>query len=131
MRKWRFVLGFIMVALVLSSAPGTTLAQEPTPPDSKNTLRVGWFRGSRWGWEYTPRPHRMAIWTQSYCGNQEYLGPGGYHDTCSSSHGCIDTWSWWSPSPDAKLGIPLTWWGDPRHIERTHINNYRAYCAGP
>lgn len=54
--------------------------------------------------------HFLAVWNLGSGNNQHYIGPGGDAATCSSSHGCIGSWTWWmNPTyGPSKLGIPKT-----------------------
>lgn len=135
MRKAKFFLMFLLIVLLLNAVPGVTLAQKPGPPQKHTADGVqplgswGWMNASRWEtpWE-GGRPHKLAVWTAPWCRRQQYLGPGGYQDTCSSPHGCIDQWSWWLLSPESKLGVPFSWWLVPWKPERRNIGNYLAEC---
>jgi hypothetical protein len=117
MRRIRLFSVFVLLALFLSVRPGVMLAQEPPLPRERATDGVQplasfrWAGASRWENPWVGgQPHKLAVWTAPHCRLQEYRGPGGYADTCSSSHGCINLWSWWLLSPESKLGVPLSWW---------------------
>lgn len=106
--KVKLVSMIVLLALLLSAVSSVALAQEPPPPVPDVHPLAGWFTASRWETPWVGgRPHKLAVWTHSYCGSQQYNGPGGYGDTCSSSHGCIDRWTWWIYYPEAKLGVPF------------------------
>jgi hypothetical protein len=121
-----------VLALMLNLGLSVALAQEPWPPEksAQDGIEPTWWGhvlASRWepgwvGWD----PHLLAVWTFPYCHQQEYLGPGGYQDTCSSSHGCIGNWTWWLTYPESKLGVPRSWW--ILNPARWNISNYRARC---
>lgn len=133
MYKVKFPLIFLLLAVLLSARPGETLAQEPPPPQVRTAVQPfgswGWMYSSRWEFPWEGgRPHVLAVWTAPWCRRQQYLGPGGYQDTCSSPHGCIDQWTGWLLSPESKLGVPSSWWADPRKLERKNIRNYLAEC---
>lgn len=139
MRKSKLVLLFMLLVLLLSVGPGAVLAQEPPPVDSTVAPELSpqqsppqplWWariRANHWEFPWSDwRPHVLAVWNFPYCHDQQYHGPGGYADTCSSSHGCIDQWTWWLKDPQSKLGVPGSWWlGKP---ERRDIYNYSAVC---
>lgn len=135
MSKLKLIPVLALLALALSTVPGVTLAQEPPPPQVRTMGSVqplgswGWMYGSRWEDAWSGgRPHILAVWTAPWCRRQQYLGPGGYQDTCSSPHGCIDQWTWWLQYPESKLGVPLSWWAVPWKWERRNIHNYLAEC---
>ena len=141
MRKVKFVSVFVLLALLLSAGPSTALAQEPPPVDSPALTHVQgkepeggigplglWMYTNPSRWEYPfvgGRWHVLGVWSGRSGYGQAYTGPGGYSDTCSSSHGCIDTWTWWLTYPESKLGIPFTWyWGSSN---RRVLENYWAW----
>lgn len=135
MQKVKFVWTFVLLVLLLGAELGTVVAQAPLLPQQRagdGIQPTGWWSqhlASRWEtpWE-GGRWHKLAVWTATQCYGQEYLGPGGYQDTCSSPHGCIDQWTWWLLYPESKLGVPLSWWLAPLKPGRRTISNYRATC---
>jgi len=134
MSRIKFLSMFLLLALLLSAGPGVTLAQEP-PPQERTADGVqplgswGWTYASRWETPWVEgRWHKLAVWTHPYGRRQQYLGSGGYQDTCSSPHGCIDQWTWWLQSPESKLGVPFSWWLSPLKFDRRNIGNYLAEC---
>jgi hypothetical protein len=156
MRKAKFVLIFVLLALLLSAGPGAVMAQEPTPPVPDAALaqepppvssptptyaqgedpegEIGplglWMYTNPSRWEFPVvggRPHCLGVWTGRSGYGQAYTGPGGYGDTCSSSHGCIDTWTWWLTYPESKLGIPFIWRSVPWETGRRKLENYWAW----
>lgn len=140
MRKVKIVSVFVLLAVLLSAGSGMALAQEP-PPASSNVAStiarqeppqpLSWARlgGDHWEFPWSGgRLHRLAVWSFPYCYGQQYHGPGGYQDTCSSSHGCIDQWTWWLTYPESKLGVPFGWAAVLWKRGRRNINNYSAVC---
>lgn len=123
MRKAKLLSIAVLLALLLGPASGMALAQKPPPQPT------WWGRVIATRWEDAwsgGRLHKLTVWNLPFCHSQEYLGPGGYADTCSSNHGCIDQWTWWLRTPESKLGVPYLWW--LFKPERRNINNYRATC---
>lgn len=112
-----------------TTAPPPTPAPTPRPPLTPEPQPLWWARisASRWEFPWADwRPHVLAVWNAPHCHSPQYHGPGGYADTCSSSHGCIDQWTWWIRYPESKLGVPGSWW--IMRWERRNINNYSAVC---
>ncbi len=138
MHRVKFALALMLLTLGLSSESSLAFAEEspplhPTVEPNSSTYSdppqpLWWGRAYADHWEFPivgGRPHVLAVWTLPYCHEQQYHGPGGYQDTCSSSHGCIDQWTWWLQFPQSKLGVPFSWWIYP---PRQNIGNYSARC---
>ncbi len=141
MHKGKFVLALVLLVLPLSGGGSLAFAEDPdhirpmivlnpSPrPDPPQPLWWGRVYADHWEFPIEGlRPHVLAVWTLPYCHQQQYHGPGGYADTCSSSHGCIDQWTWWLRYPQSKLGVPSSWWSSLFHPERRNIRNYSALC---
>lgn len=129
MKTWQrllFVVVFVVMAVV-AITPG--YAQDKGPGGAIEP-QGWWAYNNPYKWEYPfegGRWHVLGVWSGSNGYGQEYTGPGGYDDTCSSNHGCIDNWTWWSLNPESKLGIPFTWFWDPGKPERRIGSNYWAW----
>jgi hypothetical protein len=123
---------FSMITVILYSSTNTMFNRSFTGIDKGSTPQpLWWARVYADQWEDVwsgGRPHKLAVWLLPYCHQQQYHGSGGYADTCSSSHGCIDQWTWWLRSPVSKLGVPYSWWIDPFKPDRRNIRNYSAVC---
>lgn len=104
MRKTRAVSLLVLLVLVFSLVP-TAMAGNGSGPSNpmspacslskggKISPKALWVYTNPYKWEYPwsgGRPHVLAVWSGMYGYGQAYTGPGGYNDTCSSSHGCID-----------------------------------------
>jgi hypothetical protein len=74
---------------------------------------------THWG----TNPHHGAFFYGYNGSNQHYLGSGGDAATCSSNHGCINTWNWWSGSQNVLL-LPKSWLHS--YSARWNSSNYEA-----
>lgn len=73
-------------------------------------------------------PHYGAFFSGSNGYNQHYLGPGGDAETCSSSAGCISSWTWYPDNVRNILLLPkagrlLT---EPPWGPKWQASNYQA-----
>lgn len=75
-----------------------------------------------WGWHY------LALWSRPNGYAPHYHGPGGDAETCGGEHGCIGTWSWWTPAPPAqsRLGITKTFYLTHMYDGAATPSNYSA-----
>lgn len=126
-RSKPFVLSLTLLAPLLAALPLSGHAETL----ERDMSYLWWARifGSHWEYPFVNyRPHVLAVWTRPRCYGQQFHGSGGYQDTCSSGHGCIDQWTWWTRSPQSKLGVPGSGWLVPWRTDRRAISNYSAAC---
>lgn len=137
MRRIKFLLVLVLLALTMSISPISVIAQKSPPPSPPQPMgfwaTITAYKVAVAYW-IGIEPHYAAFFNGSatWAGNQHYLGPGGDAATCGSSSGCISNWDWWG-SPATRLLVPKGgWlWEEPPWGPRWQGSNYQADCYFP
>lgn len=120
------MLRHLVQQVFIKRAAGVGVVSDAGKPDISNNAMRSWLTATANPSLEQSGLHFLAVWNLGNGNNQHYIGPGGDAATCSSSHGCIGSWTWWmnplyGPS---KLGVPKTFLLlDP---DRWNGSNYQA-----
>jgi len=108
------------------SSAETFRGQSFLPPIASPSPRW-WYSGARADhFEFPCCWHVLGVWQFPHGNSPHFHGTGGDATTCSSSHGCISSWTWWLTTPQSKLGIPKGWWATNFNNGSGSPSNYSA-----